>query len=87
MKIAKGALLAVTAAALISSTTVLAADQAASPASSVKCYGANSCKGKSACKTAHNACKGQNSCKGKGYTTVDSAKQCKAEHGSLKEPK
>lgn len=33
----------------------------------VPCYGVNSCKGKSKCKTASNACKGQNACKGKGF--------------------
>jgi hypothetical protein len=33
----------------------------------VHCYGVNSCKGQSACKTASSACKGQNSCKGKGF--------------------
>ncbi len=33
----------------------------------VKCYGSNSCKGQSECKTAMSACKGQNSCKGQGF--------------------
>jgi mercuric ion transport protein len=33
----------------------------------IKCWGGNSCKGKSACGSALNACTGQNSCKGKGW--------------------
>lgn len=33
----------------------------------VKCYGVNSCKGQSECKTAMSSCKGQNSCKGQGF--------------------
>jgi hypothetical protein len=43
----------------------------------VKCEGVNSCKGKSACKSANNSCKGQNSCKGKGYLEMTQA-QCDA---------
>ena len=46
----------------------------------VRCYGVNSCKGHSACKTAANACKGQNSCKGKGFE-MKTSEQCKAEGG------
>jgi len=33
----------------------------------IKCWGANSCKGTTACGTALNSCTGQNSCKGKGW--------------------
>ena len=40
----------------------------------VACYGVNSCKGTSDCKTAHNDCKGMNSCKGQA---------CAAAGGSL----
>jgi hypothetical protein len=39
-----------------------------------ECMGANSCKGKSGCKTAANECKGQNTCKGKGFTEMTKAK-------------
>ncbi|CAH0355408.1 MULTISPECIES: hypothetical protein [Sphingomonadaceae] len=46
------------------------------------CYGVNSCKGTSDCKTATNDCKGQNSCKGQGFKAL-SAKACKAQGGSL----
>ncbi len=45
--------------------------------------GINSCKGKSACKTANNACKGQNSCKGQGFLLTKSAKSCKAKGGTV----
>lgn len=48
----------------------------------VHCYGVNSCKGKSSCKTANNACKGLNSCKGKGVIDISKA-QCKKEGGTI----
>jgi uncharacterized membrane protein len=49
----------------------------------VPCYGVNSCKGKSECKTANSSCKGTNSCKGQGVM-MKSAKQCKKMGGSEK---
>lgn len=49
--------------------------------SKVKCYGVNSCKGKSKCKTAQNGCKAKNSCKGKGFV-MKSAKDCKKMGGT-----
>jgi len=55
-------------------------------AAKVHCYGINSCKGTSDCKTAKNDCRGLNDCKGQGFKEV-TAKQCKAEGGSLTEPK
>jgi len=48
------------------------------------CYGVNSCKGKSMCKTASSACKGKNDCKGKGMMKM-SEKECKKKGGSLTE--
>ncbi len=50
----------------------------------VHCYGINTCKGTSDCKTAHNECKGLNSCKGQGFKAM-SAKKCAAAGGSLTE--
>ncbi len=41
----------------------------------VKCYGANACKGHGACKTSMNGCKGKNACKGKGFEEM-SEKAC-----------
>jgi hypothetical protein len=46
----------------------------------IACYGANSCKGTTACSTADNACTGQNSCKGKGWINL-SATECKVRGG------
>jgi hypothetical protein len=46
---------------------------AAEKADSVKCYGANACKGHNDCKTAANACKGQGGCKGQGFVSIPSA--------------
>jgi len=61
----------------------------------VKCYGVNSCKGTSDCKTeasscksasgcstAGNSCKGANACKGKGYKKV-AASKCLADGGTI----
>ena len=63
----------------ITSTIVNAASK------KVHCYGVNSCKGKSKCKTANNACKGQNSCKASGVV-MKSAKQCAKLGGTTTEP-
>jgi uncharacterized membrane protein len=51
-------------------------------AKEVACYGINSCKGTSDCKTAHNDCKGMNSCKGEGFIHKTEAACAKA-GGSL----
>ena len=53
-------------------------------ADTVKCYGVNECKGKTACHTSLNECKGQNACKGKGYLEM-TKKECKKKGGSLTE--
>ena len=55
---------------------VLAAPAHASGKEEVKgqCVGANSCKGKSACKTAENECAGHNACKGKGFLETTKSK-------------
>lgn len=50
----------------------------------IHCYGINSCKGTSDCKTAKNECKGQNDCKGQGFKTL-TAKACAAAGGSTSE--
>ena len=62
-KMSKGALLAVSAAALILAGCAGTGTNTASSGSSVACVGVNSCKGTSDCKTAANECKGHNSCK------------------------
>ena len=55
----------------------------ASAQTTVKCFGANSCKGTSACKTATSSCKGKNSCKGLGWIIVSSAKECTDKGGKV----
>ena len=67
-------------AAITPSAPAFAAQQAAQ----VHCYGVNSCKGTSDCKTAHNSCKGMNECKGHGFKSM-TEKQCTAAGGSLTE--
>ncbi|MEA3292755.1 MAG: hypothetical protein U9Q71_10705 [Pseudomonadota bacterium] len=56
---------------------------AAAGESSVQCFGANACKGKTSCKSASNACKGQNSCKGQGFVSI-SAEACDQIGGETK---
>lgn len=46
------------------------------------CYGVNSCKGQSDCKSGGHDCKGQNDCKGQGFKDL-SAKACAKAGGSL----
>lgn len=46
----------------------------------IKCWGANSCKGTSACGSALNSCTGQNACKGKGWAFMPE-KACYAKGG------
>jgi uncharacterized membrane protein len=48
------------------------------------CFGVNSCKGQSDCKSGSHACKGQNSCKSQGFKDL-TAQQCSAQHGSTTE--
>jgi len=54
-------------------------------AAKVMCFGVNSCKGQSDCKSGNHDCKGQNSCKGQGFKSL-SAKACEAKHGTTTPP-
>jgi hypothetical protein len=76
-----------TSAALVamSAAAVPTAAVAKGAGAQVHCYGVNTCKGTSDCKTAHNDCKGQNDCKGHGFKTM-AAKACKTAGGSLTAP-
>jgi hypothetical protein len=75
------------AAALIAiSGASLSAPAFAKDAKTVHCYGVNSCKGTSDCKSGNHDCKGQNDCKGQGFK-AETAKACKADGGSLTEKK
>ncbi|MET3667611.1 hypothetical protein [Caulobacter sp. 1776] len=77
------------AAALFALTNMAVATPAsAAPkakAETVHCYGINTCKGTSDCKTAKNDCKGQNDCKGMGFKAT-TAKACAKAGGSLTAP-
>lgn len=82
MSVMSGGSIAVAAVALALSGVSLTTTPAKA-AKTVHCMGINSCKGKSACKTANNACKGQNSCKGQGWLPTHSAAACKAKGGTV----
>ena len=64
-----GAKIAMTAAALVVSSTALIATAFADPVPG-RCFGVNGCAGKGACKTANNDCKGHNKCKGQGWVQM-----------------
>lgn len=75
-----GFALATAAAVLVTSATFAdtATSGATTAAATVKCTGANSCKGQSLCATAHNSCKGLNACKGQGWLMLSPADCTKA---------
>lgn len=81
--IKSGAMIAAAAAALaVSGHAGAAPKTSVSAGDMVHCAGINSCKGTSACATAHNACRGQNSCKGLGFLEMN-AKECLASAGKI----
>ena len=72
------------AAAMIALSNVAASSPAVAksgPAKVAPCYGVNSCKGQSDCKSGNHDCKGLNDCKGQGFKYL-TAFQCRAQHGS-----
>ena len=77
---AAAAMIAMTGAASIST----AAYAKAGKAEVVHCYGVNTCKGTSDCKSYGHDCKGQNECKGQGFK-AEAKKACLAEGGKLTE--
>ncbi|MBA4759473.1 hypothetical protein [Sphingosinicella sp.] len=85
----KGAGIASAAALFALSTLASAAPAPAgssgaaiSGADMVHCYGVNSCKGSSDCKTTQHECKGHNSCKGHGFKAMK-ADQCLSKGGTI----
>ena len=87
MSTLKTGLSVATAAALIALSGASVPGAAiAKDAKTVHCYGVNSCKGQSDCKTAKNDCKGMNSCKGQGFKDL-SATACTKQGGSTTAPK
>ena len=62
-----GALLAAAVGAMFLTSPVFAQESSGSTSqATVKCVGANSCKGQSACKGGNHGCKGQNPAKARG---------------------
>lgn len=80
-----GTAIALAAASLFLSNTVLAGDEAGmkKEEGKVHCAGLNSCKGKTACKSASNECKGKNSCKGKGWLPTATKEECQTKGGKV----
>ncbi|EKD70863.1 MAG: hypothetical protein ACD_46C00360G0005 [uncultured bacterium] len=74
-----------TAAAFAFAAAPVSSALAAGKSSKMPCYGVNSCKGKSQCKTATTGCKGQNECKGKGVMMTSKSK-CEKMGGNSKAP-
>lgn len=89
----KGATLASIAAFMAISMSAVAADApkgssgvAIGASDKVHCYGVQSCKGNSDCKTAEHSCKGQNACKGHGFKGMP-AKDCMEKGGVIADVK
>ena len=84
----KGALIALSVAALFSARTATAESGAkdstsdAKKEAKVQCTGINECKGKGECAGAGHSCGGMNSCKGKGMVETSDA-NCKAKGGKV----
>jgi hypothetical protein len=77
-----GAKIAMTAAALVVSSTALIASAFAAEGIPGRCFGVNGCAGKGACKTAKNDCKGKNACKGQGWVEM-LQEECKNHGGQF----
>ena len=84
ISIKTGAMSLATAAAIIAISG--SASVATAKPHLVHCYGVNSCKGTSDCKSGAHDCKGQNDCKGQGFK-AETSKACKTDGGSLIEKK
>jgi uncharacterized membrane protein len=76
------AIFALTNMAVVSSASAAPKDTAAKVA---PCYGVNSCKGQSDCKSGNHDCKGMNDCKGQGFKALTSS-ACKTAGGTLTVP-
>ena len=66
-------------------TTSVHAESSKAKAEVVHCFGVNSCKGQSDCKSGAHDCKGMNDCKGQGFKAL-SASACKTAGGSTTAP-
>ncbi len=71
--------------AMSTAATINIAHAQSAPSAKVQCFGVNSCKGQSDCKSGNHDCKGQNDCKGQGFKSL-SAASCTAQHGTTTAP-
>ncbi|MEW6268681.1 MAG: hypothetical protein AB1689_05215 [Thermodesulfobacteriota bacterium] len=79
----KGALIALSVAAMFSARTALAeTHDAEKKDAKIRCAGINECKGKSECAGAGNSCGGMNECKGKGVVST-TEEECKKKGGKV----
>jgi hypothetical protein len=78
----KGALIALSVAALFTARGAVAAEEGAKKEAKVHCTGVNECAGKGSCKSANNSCAGKNACKGKGVMMM-SAEDCVKKGGTV----
>ena len=81
---AAAALFALSAGATSSVHAQTTPDKTAAMSEDVHCYGVNTCKGTSDCKSYNHDCKGLNDCKGLGFKAL-SAKACAAQGGKTTE--
>lgn len=86
-KSAKGAMVALSAAALFTAGTAIAGSHADAAAeggddAKVSCSGVNECAGKGECAAKGNDCAGKNKCKGMGVQKM-TADECKAKGGKV----
>lgn len=80
-----GVSFAATAAVIAISAAAPTVAVAKGGAKLVHCYGVNTCKGTSDCKSGNHDCKGMNDCKGQGFKAL-TAKACSKAGGSLTAP-
>ena len=81
----KGALIALSVAAMFSARTAFATSHdkdAQKSEGKVRCTGVNECKGKGECAAAGNSCGGKNECKGKGLKMM-SPEDCQKKGGKV----
>jgi hypothetical protein len=73
------------AAAVIAISAAAPTTAIAKGGAKVHCYGVNTCKGTSDCKSGNHDCKGLNDCKGQGFKEM-STSACTKAGGSLTAP-
>ena len=86
-KPAKGAMIAISAAALFTAGPALAGSHGDAAAgggddAKVSCTGVNECSGKGECAAKGNDCAGKNTCKGMGVTKM-TEEECEAKGGKV----